>query len=378
MPDDKSPKAARKTCAVCKKSFFVNLKVCPNCGEKNQDPFIGRTISERFVVESIIGEGGMGVVYKAWQAEQKQGVAVKILRQEFSDDDLSVKRFKHEAMAASRLSHSHIVALYDYGTTVDDYLYMVMEIIDGKSLAQLEREKRSIGVARTIKIITQVCDALDHAHQNAVVHRDLKPGNIMLTEFEDEPDYVKLVDFGLAKLLDQQGDPELEPKGEVLGSPLYMSPEQCLGRNLDGRSDIYSLGIVLYEALTGKVPYIGRTAQETIEMQVKNEPESFAAKRADLYIPEQLEAVVRKSLAKDPNARQQTMRELALELEAAVPKRIEPAVSISRTVDTSIKKPVKTIVTRKRNNKMSLTIGLLIILVLAGFAYKFFLSNLPG
>ena len=329
----------------------------------------------------------MGVVYKAWHAEQKQGVAVKILRQEVSKDDLSVKRFKHEAVVASRLSHPHIVAVYAYGTTVDHYLYMVMEIIDGKSLAQLEREKRSIGVARTIKIITQVCDALDHAHQNGVVHRDLKPGNIMLTEFEDEPDYVKLVDFGLAKLLNQDVDPQLEPKGEVLGSPLYMSPEQCLGRNIDGRSDIYSLGIVLYEALTGKVPYIGRTAQETIEMQVKSNPESFAAKRADLYIPDQLEAVVRKSLAKDPAERQQTMKELALELEAAVPKRTEIAVSMGRTVETigrttetSIKRPAKAVVVRKRNNKIGLTIGLgfLIVLALAGVAYKIFFSNLPG
>jgi len=207
LPADKSPKAARKTCAVCKKSFFVNLSVCPNCGERNRDLFIGRTISERFIVESIIGEGGMGVVYKAWQAEQKQGVAVKILRQEFINDDLSVKRFKHEAMAASRLSHPHIVEVYDYGTTVDDYLYMVMEIIDGKSLAQLEREKRSIGVGRTIKIITQVCDALEHAHKNGVVHRDLKPGNIIVSDGGS----IKILDFGLAKIIsadtiDSQGN----------------------------------------------------------------------------------------------------------------------------------------------------------------------------
>lgn len=381
MPEDKSVTAARKTCSSCKRSYFANLSVCPNCGEKNLDAFIGRTISDRFLVESIIGEGGMGVVYKAWEDKTKQGVAVKILRQQFISDELAVKRFKHEAIAASRLSHPHIVTFYDYGSTVDGYLFMVMEIIDGKSLAQVIRDKRSLGVARAVKIITQACDALEHAHQSGVIHRDLKPGNILLTAIEDEQDYVKLVDFGIAKLLIKDGDKvvdtDIEQKGEVLGSPLYMSPEQCLGLEIDGRSDIYSLGVVIYETLTGKVPHIGRTAHETIEMQIQKDPPSFNAKRPDLYIPERLEAVVLRALAKDPAGRQQTMNELADALEAATSKKndsieIRPSVAMSKKV---LSKPV---LSHKRRNLIAAAIVLLVALVLAGLACKNNFTTAPS
>lgn len=369
MPEDKSLTAARKTCTACKRNYFANLSVCPNCGEKNNDAFIGRTISERCLVESIIGEGGMGVVYKAWEDKSKQGVAVKVLRQQFVEDELAVKRFKHEAIAASRLSHPHIVALHDYGSTSDGYLFMVMEIIDGKSLAQVVRDKRQLAVVRTVNVITQVCDALEHAHQRGVIHRDLKPGNIMLTQFENEQDYVKLVDFGIAKLLVNDGELEtgIEQKGEVLGSPLYMSPEQCLGRNLDGRSDIYSLGIVMYETLTGKVPHIGKTAHETIEMQIQKDPLPFNAKRPDLYIPEPIEAVVFKALAKDPAARQQTMKEFADELRSALEKSHD---SLEKRTSSGISKisRVQPAPSNNQNKIIAVVIGFVIALVLAGVA----------
>ncbi len=378
LPEDNSLTATRKTCIACRQEFWTNTGTCPSCGEKNlvdikRDAFIGRTLADRYQVESIIGTGGMGVVYKAWQEGLKRSVAVKVLRHQFLNDEMSVKRFQQEAIAASRLAHPHIVALHDYGSTGDGYLFMVMDIIDGKSLAQEEREKKTIGVDRSIKIITQVCDALEHAHRNGIVHRDLKPGNIMLTQFHSEPDYVKLVDFGIAKLLVKEEDQELTQKGEVFGSPLYMSPEQCLGKDLDGRSDIYSLGTVLYEALTGFVPHLGRNAIETIDMQIHKDPMSFASRRPDIYIPERLESVILKALAKDPAARQQSMKELALELEAAVPRKndslnlrvkMEPAAKVSSWKELA--------------NLASVIGGFVIVLIIAGLGIKHSMDSSPS
>lgn len=373
MPDEKSQKVDRKSCTKCKKSYFVNLKVCPNCGEQNADPFVGRTIAERFLVESIIGEGGMGVVYKAVNSQTKEAVAVKILRQQYMHDEVAARRFKHEAIATSRLSHPHIVAMHDHGSTVDGYLFMVMEIIEGKSLAKIVHERRSLNASRTVHIMKQVCEALDHAHHQGVIHRDLKPGNILLTEVGAEKDYVKLVDFGIAKLLMPEGETDetqIEQEGEVLGSPLYMSPEQCLGRELDGRSDIYSLGIVLYETLMGKVPFIGRTLQETVEMQVQTAPMAFSAKRPDLNLPASIEAVVFRALQKKKADRQQSMQELANSLEEALSSDTTPSAKTSYA--TSQKLPLKAIVVRneKRGMKIGLAVGLLIAVLLAAVIVK--------
>lgn len=341
----------------------TGLTKLPDNNDPKRDAFIGRTLVDRYQVESIIGTGGMGVVYKAWQENLKRYVAVKVLRHQFLTDEMSVKRFQQEAVAASRLAHPHIVALHDYGSTTDGFLFMVMDIIDGKSLAQEEREKKTIGVDRSIKIIAQVCDALEHAHRNGIVHRDLKPGNIMLTNFHGETDYVKLVDFGIAKLLIKEEDQELTQKGEVFGSPLYMSPEQCLGHDLDGRSDIYSLGAVMYEALTGFVPHIGRNAIETIDMQIHKAPLSFATRRPDIYIPERLETVVLKALAKDPAERQQSMKILAMELEAAVPRK-------NQSLSLRAIEPADSSGTNRPINRVAIVAGVVAVLALAGLGFK--------
>lgn len=286
------------------------------------DPYIGKRLAEKYFVEKLLGTGGMGQVYQAKHELMHRRVAIKIMRAQFVSDQMSVKRFNVEAIALGKLEHPHIIATYDHGTTIHGQPYIVMEYLQGRSLADLVKELRGLPVGRVIDVFDQVCDALDYAHKKGVLHRDLKPGNIMLTEKEGVFDYVKVVDFGVAKLMEVNGEEAqtLTQQGEVCGSPVYMSPEQCLGQALDRRADIYSMGIVLYETLTGKLPLIGKNMMETMGKHIHETAIPFQQSRPDLYIPEPLEAVIMKALAKKPEQRQQTMAQLRAELIAADPR----------------------------------------------------------
>jgi serine/threonine-protein kinase len=178
-----------------------------------------------------------------------------------------------------------------------------------------------VSIERTIRVVGQACSALDHAHRQGVIHRDLKPTNIVLTKYDQEEDFVKVVDFGVAKLMNAGVEGQkLTQDGEVCGSPVYMSPEQCIGNDLDPRSDIYSMGIVIYESLTGKLPILGKTLVDTMSRHLTEPPVPFKEARPDLYIPERLEAVIFKALAKDPADRHQSMQELKMDLEGAIPQ----------------------------------------------------------
>ena len=189
-------------------------------------------------------------------------------------DQTSKKRFQLEAEAASCLKHPNIIAVYDYGIAPTGQPYLVMEYLVGESLADLIKRDKNIEQRRVVKIFIQACDALSHAHKKGVIHRDLKSSNIMLVEQEDKSDIVKVLDFGIAKLMPASGKlpQNLTQTGEVFGSPIYMSPEQCLGQTLDQRSDIYSMGTMLYEALTGVPPLVGNTIVDTMQMHVGTKP----------------------------------------------------------------------------------------------------------
>jgi serine/threonine protein kinase len=291
-------------------------------GSRKNDPLIGTLVAERYRILELLGRGGMGVVYKARHELMERTVAIKLLLPQLISDESAAARFQREARASSKINHANIIALHDFGRTEDGVPYIVMDYIEGESLADILKREKQLGTSRTAHIFSQVCDALQHAHDLGIIHRDLKPGNIMIVQNEDERDIVKVVDFGIAKMYesDEGGNDvqKLTTTGELFGSPVYMSPEQCGGYELDARSDIYSLGCVIYETLTGKLPCVGKTVLETISKQLASPPATFSEARPDLYIPEWVELIVMRALQKDRAKRQQTMRDMQQELNVGV------------------------------------------------------------
>jgi serine/threonine-protein kinase len=314
-----------KVCLECNRQFTGIVAACPHDGSmlvnKVQDPLIGTTLAGHYEIISLIGHGGMGVVYKARHNLMDRIVAIKMLHANLVSDSMSVKRFQQESKAASRISHPHVITVYDFGISPQGQPYIVMDYLEGISLADVIKNEGQVSVERCIKIISQACDALEHAHRQGVVHRDLKPTNIVLVETDEDKDFVKVVDFGVAKLMsDSTEGQRLTQAGEVCGSPVYMSPEQCLGQELDARSDIYSMGICMYESLTGKLPIVGKTMVDTMSKHISEMPPTFKDSRPDLYIPERLESVVMRALSKTCEDRQQSMDELKVEIDMAIPR----------------------------------------------------------
>ncbi|HEY9774974.1 MAG TPA: serine/threonine-protein kinase [Planktothrix sp.] len=285
-----------------------------------KDLLVGVNVASKYYVLSILGHGGMSVVYKAKTLNRSRPkiVALKTLRMQGLNDQLLVKRFQREAELLSHLNHPRIVQVHDYGYTKRGQPYFVMDYLIGDNLSGIIQREGCVSVKRARNIFNQVCGAVDHAHRCGVIHRDLKPGNIMLMTLDGEKDYVKVVDFGIARF--EEEAQRLTRMGEVWGSPVYMSPEQCMGAQLDARSDIYSMGIVMYEALTGQVPFLGKNYVETMSQQIGEPPPPFCEAAPHIPIPAALEAVVMKTLAKEPEKRYQSMAELREDLENAFPE----------------------------------------------------------
>jgi len=290
------------------------------------DLLVGATLGNRYNVLSVIGRGGMSVVYKAKEINTSQVVAVKTLRTQSLTDEMVVKRFQREAELLSRLNHPRIVNLHAYGTSARGQPYFVMDFLQGDNLVTVLKRDDHLDPERFQDIFVQVCAAIEHAHKHGAIHRDIKPGNIMLTRTKRTKDYVKVVDFGIAKLAEEAQ--KLTRMGEVWGSPIYMSPEQCMGAAIDARSDIYSLGIVMYECLTGRVPFLGRNYADTMGKQISEMPPPFKKIRPDLDIPESLEAIVMMALAKEPEHRYQSLTQMRKDLESALSAQPNPAVSV--------------------------------------------------
>jgi serine/threonine-protein kinase len=274
---------------------------------KSTDKLVGTLLDGRFQIEEVLGSGGMSVVYKATQLRVNRHVAIKTLRLQLDAKPVYRERFQREISLLCTLNHPHIVTVYDCVIGEDDQPYVVMDYLRGESLEAMIAKHGVIPIDRFARIVVQVCGALDHAHRKGVVHRDLKPGNIVL--MDEDVDLVKVVDFGLAKL--NQDNRRLTNSGELWASPPYMSPEQCTGKSEDERSDLYSLGCVMYEMLCGKDPFhYAQTVFELISTHVGVPPKSFAETNPGVEISPKIEAVVMKCLAKDPVDRYQNANEL--------------------------------------------------------------------
>jgi tRNA A-37 threonylcarbamoyl transferase component Bud32 len=297
------------------------------------DRYVGTIISDRYRLVRRIGVGGMGVVYEAEHTLMKKALAIKLLHPELGHVDQIVQRFEREAQSASRLSHPGIIQVTDFGKTEQGELFLVMEFLIGESLAETIAHSNRIPVARATGIMRQVLAALDHAHGLGVIHRDLKPENIMLTRREDlsERDHVKLLDFGIAKLNhDAPADgPALTQAGIIFGTPSYMSPEQAMGQPTCARSDLYSCGVILYEMVTGKKPFVAEKLMQVISMHLTVEAKPARDAAPDAGISEQLSETIRKALAKRPEDRFATALEFLDALEgrhvsSTLKRRIEP------------------------------------------------------
>ncbi len=296
-----------------------------------QDPYLGRQILGQYHIEKKLGEGGMGMVYQADQPAMSRKAAIKILRPEMASED-QIQRFQREAQALANIEHPHIIRVYNFGTLDDGALYMAMEFVQGREMDKELEQNGRMEWERAVNVSIQAADALVEAHRHGIVHRDLKPENILLMEWRESTDYVKVLDFGIAKVLDnsQVLESSATVMGVIHGTPMYMSPEQARGDKVDHRSDIYSLGIVLYAMMTGELPIKSNTLVGYIIAHQQDPPSAIS--QYVQGVPKDLETITSRMLEKQPEDRYQTMQEVLDEFRALVapppPKRTGLKVAI--------------------------------------------------
>jgi serine/threonine-protein kinase len=302
MPDSRSTASARTD---------PSAGGAPSSGKNEPDPLIGRLINGRFKVVSVIARGGMGKVYKAEQSPLGRLCALKVLSPKYEGDrDPEFhKRFLLEASTAAKLTHANTVTIFDYGQDGDDLYFIAMEYIEGRTLHRVLRDEGPFPELRVAHIAGQICRSLREAHTHGVVHRDLKPGNILITDRGDEQDNVKVLDFGLVK--DVSGEAEdLTQAGLFMGSPKYMAPEQILGGEITARTDIYSLGVMMYEMLTGRVPFDRGASVGTLMAHVNDVPPPMLQVNPKLILGRTMEGIVTRCLEKDASRRFVSMKDL--------------------------------------------------------------------
>ena len=309
-----------KKCPQCGVEYPDTTTLCPADGvalETTGDSLIGTTLAGKYRIDARLNEGGMGTVYRATHVLMEKTVAIKVLRPSLAADEKIVARFSREARAASRISHPNALTVTDFGEDENGTVFLVMEFLSGKTLKQVIRDVGRLPLPRAVEITRQVADALNAAHQQGVVHRDLKSDNIMLLDTM-AGDHAKVLDFGIAKINEPEGkrDTELTAPNLVIGTPQYMSPEQCSqDSEIDSRSDIYSLGVILYEMLVGHVPFSADSPTMVMMKHLQEPVPSVLDERSDL--PAAIGRVIARAMAKLPANRYQTVAELVEDLTIA-------------------------------------------------------------
>jgi len=317
-----------RACPSCARSNAIDARFCNGCGlgllgdepahaPAGADPLVGRVLAGRYRIDEVIGRGGMGVVYRVEHVRMGKLMAVKLLHGELARDREVVRRFHREAEAVSKLDHPHTVQVFDFGES-DGMTWLVMELLSGRDLGALLTSDGSVDFTRAARIVWQIASSVQQAHDRGIVHRDLKPENVRILSDRSEPDFVKVMDFGLAKLRDteEQKRASITRDGFLVGTPYYMAPEHIRGEPVDERSDVYALGAMFYKMITGVPPFWASTPVAVLTKHLADEPIPPSRKSARRDLPPDADRIVLKALAKNPADRQQSMNELRDELAA--------------------------------------------------------------
>ena len=309
-------------CPLCRTEYGPGQETCPNDGARlilpigAGDPFIGKVLADRYRVLRTIGEGGMGRVYLAEHVRMGRLSAVKVMSPSLAPTPEAISRFNREASNASRINHPNVAAIYDFGETEDGTLYLAMEYVEGRTLTAILREGGPLVPARAAELTGQIADGLHAAHHLGIVHRDLKPDNVLVTTLHDGREQVKIVDFGIAKTT-QSNDQTVTSLGMAVGTPEYMSPEQIAGEALDSRTDLYSLGLVLFNMLTGALPHPALTSKQSLVQRLTARPLTLAEVKPSVPWPPRVQKALDRALAPEPDERYNNVLDFARDVRGA-------------------------------------------------------------
>lgn len=387
-----------KNCPSCGSEAEEGARFCLECGHgfgdapsAPDDPWRGRMVAGRFRLLDKLGEGGMGEVYRAEQLPMGRHVAVKVLRQSLADDPRQVERFKREAQAVSQLSHPNTIIVHDFGQDADGTLFIAMELLEGQPLADLMEGGRALPPARAVHIMSQVCGSLAEAHGRGMVHRDLKPENIFLSDRAHATDLVKVLDFGIAKVTQGARGDRLETlthAGAIFGTPQYMAPEQIRGEDIDARADVYALGVVLYQMISGTLPFEASTVVEMLTKHLSAQPapisrDNASAEDGEAYA--RLEAIALRALSKDPNQRQPSARAFLEDLMAAMPNVLmNPLTGVlpAAVLDSSTNLPPPVVddapAPARSRGGLYVVLAIAVAVAIGGLGWQFFLKGNGG